>query len=378
MAITEIKESAFLSGDFERDTYSYSVEYQVYTDSHLDGPDTIRRDAFFRLGKKYSFGNDRNPSATLKSVNVKTGRRFKNTESATGGFWRVECLFDTKIAPGERPEDGGGGSGRDDPPDMPDFPETKPLPKYIQIVYQTKREIINRARWLNTWKQSPLGKPRVETTNSFNRYHGGKYIGPVCSSAFVPKVPAPEREVGYPVIRLGGGIWKGFVWQEFDQIASMPGKINDDDFTIEGPFEDHLPDRFRYEFPKHTLKISNVSIGKLDPDGPWTVPAEVEIVVDMNRHTIMDLDEGFSIFASDTSFNDRVNNKNPETEILRDERGAPLQNPVLLNGLGEVLPKGTLTTDERNKQDVFYNEFIDHGSEVDFSTFDLLDGVTLF
>ena len=376
MAITEIKESAFLSGNFERDTYSYLVEYQVYTDSHLDGPDTIRRDAFFRLGKKYSFGNDQNPSATLKSVNVKTGRRFKNTESATGGFWRVECSFDTKIAPGEKPEDGGGGSGGDDPPDVPDDDDDERIPRYVQIVYQTKREIINRAKWLKTWKQPLVGKARVETTNSFNKYHGGKYIGPVCSSAFVPKVPAPEREIAYPVIRLGGSIGKAFLRFEFDQVASMPGKINNKEFDIRGPADGF--ETFLYNFPKHTLKISNVSIGKLDPIKGLFVPVEVEIIVDMNKHTIMDLDEGFSIFASDGSFNDRINNKNPETEILRDERGAPLQNPVLLNGLGEVLPKGTLTTDERNKQDVFYNEFIDYASEADFSTFDLLDPKILF
>ena len=89
----------------------------------------------------------------------------------------------------------------------------------------------------------------------------------------------------------------------------------------------------------------------------------------------MDLDEGFSIFGSDTSFNDRVNNRNPETEILRDERGAPLQNPVLLNGLGEVLPKGTSVTDARNKTTVFYNEFIDHKAEADFKKMDLITGM---
>lgn len=374
MAITNIKEHAFLSGTFDRENYACSVEYQVYTDSHLDGPDTIRRNPFFRLGKQYSFGNDRNPAATLKSISVKGGRRTNAAASGSGGLWRVECSFDTKSAPGEKSEDGGGGkSGRDDPPDVPDDDDRDMIPWYIQIVYQTKREVINRARWLNTWKQQLTGKPRPVTANSFNKYHGGKYIGPVCSSAFVPKVPAPEREVAYPVIRLGGDIFKGFVKDEFEQIASMPGKINHRAFEIKGPADGM--DTFLYRFPKHTLKISNVSIGKLDPMVGMRIPCEVEIIVDMNRHTIMDLDEGFSIFASDTSFNDRINNKNPETEVLRDERGAPLQNPVLLNGLGDVLPKGTLTTDERNLTDVFYNEFIDHGSEADFSSFDLLNGM---
>lgn len=376
MAITNIKEGAFLGGNFDREKYACTVEYQVYTDSHLDGPDTIRRNSFFRLGKRYSFGNDRNPSATLKSVSVKSNRRFKNSSNDSGGLWRVECSFDTEITPGDNTEGSGGGnnSGGDDPPEGGDDGGDVRDAYYVQVLYQTKREIINRARWLQTWEQPDVGKAKP-TANSFSRYHGGKYIGPVCSSAFVPKVPAPEREVAYPVIRLGGTIVKGFLSDKgvFEQIASMPGKINNADFTVEGP-PDGM-DTFRKTFPKHVLKIGNVSIGKLEQFGDLLVSCEVELIVDYDKHTIMDLDEGFSVLGQDTSFNDRVNNRNPETEILRDERGAPLQNPVLLNGLGEVLPKGTSVTDARNKTTVFYNEFIDHKAEADFKKFDLLDGM---
>lgn len=377
MAITNIKEGAFLGGNFDSKKYAVTVEFQVFTDSHLDGPDTIRRNSFFRLGKTYSFGNDRNPSARLKSVNVKSNRRLKFSSSETVCLWRVECSFDTETVTMLPPEEGGeptSNPGGDDPPEGGDDGGDVRDAYYVQILYQTKREIINRARWLQTWEQPDVGKAKP-TANSFSRYHGGKYIGPVCSSAFVPKVPAPEREVAYPVIRLGGTILKGFLsdLDHFEQIASMPGKINNKKFTVKGP-PDGM-DTFKKTFPKHVLKIGNVSIGKLEQHGDLLVSCEVELIVDYDKHTIMDLDEGFSVLAEKTSFNDRVNNRNPETEILRDERGAPLQNPVLLNGLGEVLPKGTSVTDARNKTTVFYNEFIDHKAEADFDKMDLLDGM---
>ena len=377
MAITDIKEGAFLSGNFDSKKYAVTVEYQVFTDSHKDGPDIIRRNSFFRLGKTYSFGNDRNPSARLKSVNVKSNRRLKNPSSEIACIWRVECSFDTETVTMLPPEEGGeprSNPGGDDPPEGGEDGGGDVKEYYVQILYQTKREIINRARWLETWEQPDVGKAKP-AANSFDRYHGGKYIGPVCSSAFVPKVPAPEREVAYPVIRLGGDIMKGFLsdLDHFEQIASMPGKINHADFTVIGPPDGR--DTFKKTFPKHVLKVGNISIGKLEKNGKLQTSCEVELIVDYDKHTIMDLDEGFSIFGSDTSFNDRINNRNCETEILRDERGAPLQNPVLLNGLGEVLPKGTSVTDARNKTTVFYNEFIDYKAEADFEKMDLLTGM---
>jgi hypothetical protein len=379
MAITNIKEHAFLSGTFDRENYACSVEYQVYTDSHLDGPDTIRRNPFFRLGKQYSFGNDRNPAATLKSISVKGGRRTNAAASGSGGLWRVECSFDTTKEKGKKPEggDGGGGDepGTTDEPDTDDGGSTFATP-YLEIVYQTKREIVNRAKWIRTVKVDSANNEAPHGSNSFDLYHGGKFIGPVCSSAFVPKVPAPEKEIGFPVIRLSGNLTFAEVNANFESLAAMVGKINATDFVIQGPPAG--AGRFRRNFTKHALLISNVSVGRMERNAEFElVQTQVEFVVDYGLHLIKDLDEGYARLADQASFNDRVNNSNPETEVLRDERGAPLQNPVLLNAEGDVLRKSRVTGTKDSKS-VFYNYWIDAESERDFNNFAILKPGVLF
>lgn len=377
MAITNIKEGAFLGGNFDREKYACTVEYQVHTDSHLDGPDTIRRNSFFRLGKRYSFGNDRNPSATLKSVSVKSNRRFKNSSSDSGGLWRVECSFDTEVTPGDNTEgSGGGSSGGDDPPEVDTGDGSTFETPFLEIIYQTRREIINRARWIRTVKVFPDNSEALEPSNSFNSYHGGSFVGPICSSAFVPKVPAHEKEIGFPVIRLGGNLSFREVNEHFESLAAMVGKINADEFTIQGPPAGK--NRFTKKFTKHSLLISNVSVGKMEKDSEFElVQTQIEFVVDYGLHVIKDLDEGFARLADVLSFNDRVNNANPETEILRDERGAPLQNPVLLNAKGDLLRKGR-RTGEKDANLVFYNYWIDAESERNFNDFAVLKPGVLF
>ena len=379
MAITNIKESAFLSGTCDRENYACLVEYQVQTDSHLDGPDTIRRNPFFRLGKQYSFGNDRNPAATLKSISVKSGRRSNTSASSSGGLWRVECSFDTTKEKGKKPEGGDGGGGGDEPgttdePDVDD--DTTFATPYLEIVYQTKREIVNRAKWIRTVKVDSANNESKHDSNSFKLYHGGKFIGPVCSSAFVPKVPAPEKEIGFPVIRLSGNLTFAEVNANFESLASMVGKINATDFVIQGPPAGK--GRFRRNFTKHALLISNVSVGRMERNSEFAlVQTQVEFVVDYGLHLIKDLDEGYARLADQASFNDRVNNSNPETEVLRDERGAPLQNPVLLNAEGDVLRKSRVTGEKESKS-VFYNYWIDAESERDFNNFAILKPGVLF
>ena len=212
--------------------------------------------------------------------------------------------------------------------------------------------------------------------NSFKTYHGGAFVGPICNSAFQPKVPAAEREVATPVIRITGNITLKELTRVFPAIAVVQGKINSKDYMVMGPKIG--PNQFKKAFPPHSLKISGGSVGKLSDDFDSAITSmSVEFAVNFDLHRINDLDEGFARLADAASFSQRVLNKNPEVEVLRDERGAPLQNPVLLNGLGDILTKSKKTGAKRS-DDVIYNQWIDTESLVDFNVINFLKPNFLF
>ena len=380
MAIYDIKESRFVSGNFSGSKYKMTVEYDVYTNSILDGPDTIRRDDTFRLGKEYSFGKDYNPKAFLVSVSVANQRKVNSgTEGSPNSYWKVQCEFETAGTIGGGGGDGGGGDGGGDDSPSEDEPEEGEDIKsgfqepYVEILFKGTSEVIERAKWIRTITvDQNLGTENLEPNNSFNKYHAGKFIGPVCSSAFVPKVPAPERTVVRPIIRLSGNVTAGEMLRWINEMSALTGCTNTEPYTIVGPrLDDPLADQFRKPFDPFTLKIVNISVGKYKRNFNMDLTQVViEFEVDYDLHYIWDLDQGYARLSDVGTFNTRAFNKNPEVELLRDERGSPLQEPVLLDGLGEVLRKSKATNG--NKDKMLYHAWADPLKSKDFNTFAIL------
>lgn len=382
MSIVDIKEGNFVSGNFTSEQYSCTVQYHVFTDDHSDGPDIVRRNPTFRLGRRYSFGNDRNPAATLKTVAIKAARRYKDQNYDSGAYYKVDCSFDTKSGGGKDEGGDNGGGGGDSPdtdepidPDPTDF-KTGQVPASIEFLFQTHREVVNRAKWLDTYAVDSSNATKLGIPNSFKTYHGGAFVGPICNSAFQPKVPAAEREVATPVIRITGNITLKELTRVFPEIAAVQGKINEKDYTLMGPKIG--ADQFTRTFPEHSLKITGISVGKLADDFDSALTSlSIEFAVAFDLHRINDLDEGFARLADTGSFSARALNRNPEVEVLRDERGAPLQNPVLLNGLGDILTKSKVTGSELSN-DVIYNQWIDTESLIDYGGISFLKPNFLF
>jgi len=334
VAVTEVIEHRFVGGNFTRETYSVEVEYQATTDQKNDGPDVVRRHSTFRLGKSYSFAGDRNAALILKTVSVALLSEGVRTK------WLVSCSFESPD-PSEAGEPGQGGGGGGDPgnKDQPpnDGSPTLMDPPRLSIGFVTKSEPMMRAKYQWVEEYDFNGFRRFLYVNQLGGPGGGPYVGPVCNSVSIPKVPQPEREVAYPIFKLEGWITIDELNAKKKQLMEAKGKLNALPYRVQSP-PTAKKKRFSMDCPAYSLRVENVQIGDMTDFMPldW-VRISYEFAYNERLWFHREFDESIAIRPDPDTYNDRVAaGLNPELEIMRDERGTALPSPVPLDGKGEI------------------------------------------
>lgn len=323
MAVSNIQEREFIDGEFNQEEFSYTVLYQCTTDRN-DGPDVVRRDPFFRIGKTYSFGNDSNPAARLESVRPKLQSKDNRSQ------WLVTCMFSTKQEETE-PDDPNRPSSTDQPQTPGDFEYDS-----LELRFTRESELMTRAKWITTGIQDNDGYRE----GIFDRL-GDKlsaYTGVPLNSALQPIEPQPMRSRTLTVFRSNVKVSAG-TW--LDDISALVGKINREPYEIKSPAS-----VWKKTFPKHTLLLDDVSHQPINAENQGWVMFTLDFVYDPRGHYLFAPDIGTAVT------NDR---EEPETlgtdsgrlpydhaiadnlETIRDETGAALAQPVKLDGKGGIL-----------------------------------------
>ena len=88
----------------------------------------------------------------------------------------------------------------------------------------------------------------------------------------------------------------------------------------------------------YTLRVENIQIGDMTNLMPLDmVRVSYEFAFKDDYWFHREFDESIAIRPDPDTYNDRVSaGLNPELEIMRDERGTALPNPVPLDGKGEI------------------------------------------
>jgi hypothetical protein len=334
VTVEDITEHRFVNGSFNQDKYTVTVEYQAYTTTKNEGPNTVRQSPQFRLGKAYSFAGDRNNALKLTSVDVGL------IDSNKRNLWLVSCTYETPD-PGEDNDPNNPG-GKKPPGDKNRPPKTvNPEimePPRLAVGFATYSKPMTRAKYLQVEQKQPKVK---EPSYLYNKTLGGpggnEYTGPVCNSLGIPVVPQPEREVMYPVFRLEGYLSIKVINEKKAWLFGVPAKINADPYVIKSP-KTAKGEQFRMSCPPRTLRIENVQIGDIEAFHKHSlIRVSYEMAYNPEEWIHREFDESIAIKPSPDTYNDRVAaNLNPELELMRDERGTPLPQPVPLDGKGEI------------------------------------------
>lgn len=331
MAVSNIQEREFVGGSFNNKEFSYEVLYQCDTDNK-DGPDVVRRDPFFRIGKAYSFGNDRNPSARLQSVEpsfLSKGNRTK---------WLVACTYSTEqkedSPDGDKPTSGNN--------DFPQMPGTEDKRQTLEVRFLTETQPAYSAKWLDTGfiddGDCPY-KPVEEFTKLGPTGKGvTSYVGVPVNSALVPFDPVPTRTVPRSVVRC-------YIYDKFSFMKDVIlgenaiGKINDASYTINGPGH-----QYKLEFATNTLRLISASVDPHDYTDEWCWYS-LEFLYNPCGHYLIIPDTGTMVendFVKETE--GTASGRLPyetaidaEHENVKDETGDPVSVPVRLDGRGKPL-----------------------------------------
>ena len=333
MAVIEVIEHRYVGGNFTRDTYSVEVEYQATTDAKNDGPDIVRRHPMFRLGKSYTFAGDRNASMILKTVSVALLSEGVRTK------WLVSCTFESpEPQEGGEPGSGtgGGDSGNSDQPPNDGDPTLLDPPR-LSIGFATKSHPMMRAKYKWVEELDFNGNVNYKYVNTLGGPGGGPYVGPVCNSVSIPKVPQPEREIAYPIFKLEGWLSLDEVNEKKKVLFAAKGKLNSLHYKIESP-PTAKKKKFSMNCEPYTLRVENIQIGDMTDSMPLDmVRVSYEFAFKDDHWFHREFDESIAIRPDPDTYNDRVSaGLNPELEIMRDERGTALPNPVPLDGKGEI------------------------------------------
>jgi hypothetical protein len=333
MAVSNIQEREFVGGSFNNKEFSYEVLYQCDTDNK-DGPDVVRRDPFFRIGKAYSFGNDRNPSARLQSVDpsfLSKGNRTK---------WLVACTYSTEQ---KEPSDSGGGGGNKPSgvADLPEQPGFEDKLQTLEVRFLTDTEPAYAAKWKDTGTIGASACPYAPEP-TFKLGPEGKeleaYIGIPVNSALVPFDPIPTRLVPNSVVRC-------YIYDNFSYMRDVIlgedaiGKINNAAYTIKGP-----GNQYELEFEKNTLRLISASVDPHDYTADWCWYS-LEFLYKPCGHYLIIPDTGTMVkndYEPETlgtadgrlPFDTAVDG---EHENVKDETGDPVTVPVRLDGRGKPL-----------------------------------------
>jgi hypothetical protein len=344
MAVINIEEREFVSGTFTGEEYTYEVIYQCETDTNA-GPDIVRRDSAFRIGKEYSFGGESNPEAKLSDVRVNLLSRDRRTT------WLVSCTFSTNQS-GPSPGGGGGGGGGGSPPskDKPKDPEVSEKFQTLEVRFFTDTEPAYGAKFVDA---GTLGTPKEgeEPTNCayvkfFNTLGPDKsavseYAGVPLNSALSPIDPIPSKMSPKLVVRCHLFDVVDYLEKVFCSRfeASPLGKINESVYSIKGPGE-----QYTLTFPARTLKLISATVDAHDyrDEMLWY---SMEFLYDPCGHYLIVPDMGMKTvndFEPETQGTDDGRypfEKNIEggAENVKDESGDPIMEPCRLDGRGSPL-----------------------------------------
>lgn len=323
MSVRTVEEYSFGSASFNRDAYSVTVTYQVTVDDG-DGPDVIRRDPFFRIGKSYSFRSDSNPAMTLSglaSVRQDPGKRTR---------FFVDAVFTATIVGGGGGGDGGGGGGGSVPiPPNEDIPPNNPSHR-MEIRTAFFRRRAEKAKFLGVYVQE-LG-----VRNKWSDKLAGVwdvYIGPPLNSNLKPVEPPPDYDESGFVIRQKG-IWvKEAYNRKITEVKNLAGALNQNPVTLQNPAK-----TLQFIAEPLTLRLETVYLGEHYGLESWT-PVEVEWTYKPSGwwEDYPDTGRVVTLKAEPVSAaGDAVAEMHADEAAIRDARGEVLSDESPLNGLGGI------------------------------------------
>ena len=334
MAVTNIQEREFVGGSFSADEFSYEVVYQCDCDN-LDGPDVVRRNPFFRIGKSYSFGNDRNAQARLQSVAPTLLSKDKRTK------WLVRCTFSTAQKENEESE-GGGDKPSGGGADRPEIAGGEAKRQTLEVRFLTESGPAYAAMWESTGtigasKDCPyIPEPSFKlgpTEKSLD-----KYVGIPLNSALAAIDPIPTRMIPASVIRT-------YTYNSFSYLKdtiigkNAIGKINKTDYTITAP-----GNQYELTFEKDTLRLINAGVDAHDSEDDWAWYSmeflykpcgHFLIIPDMGTMVKNDF-EPATLGTADGRYPFEIA-VDPEHENIKDESGDPVSEPCRLDGRGKPI-----------------------------------------
>jgi len=337
MAVTNIVEKEFVSGSFTGSEYTYEVLYQCETDSQA-GPDTVRRDEAFRIGKEYSFGGESNPEAKLSDVRVNLLGRDRRTT------WLVSCTYSTS----QSSPSGGGGGGTPTSKDKPVNPETADKFQTLEVRFFTESELAYGAKFidvgtLGTPSAGGKGCPYVKFFDTLgpDKSAVSEYSGVPLNSALSPIDPIPSKLSPRLVVRCYIYDTPHFLKDDMcSSFAPSPlGKINKSAYTITAPGS-----QYKLSFPARTLKLTSATVDSHDyrDEMLWY---SFEFLYNPCGHYLIIPDMGMKAvndFEPETAGTDDgrypfEQNIDGNTENIKDESGDPIMEPCRLDGRGSPL-----------------------------------------
>lgn len=338
MAIVSITEKNYKTVKSTDKSFEYDVEYIVVTDSST-GPEDIKRDPLFQIGRQYTFGVDSNPNAKLKSVSIDR----MSDDSRT--HWIVKCNYSSETRAG-KPGGGGGGGGGDDPFKPPK--ETRPTAsnqrdETFEIRFTSVSEPMYYGRWLGTgqlqvdgetccpWKDDGFDGPSPK----YPRAAGGTGVYAVCNSAGQPIDPPLSTNVVRPVFRyvLEYPAASSF----YQKVLAIAGKVNSDPIKI--------IDLDGTEIITANPGTLRCTVSNVEPLPSWEAFAWVnfEFEYEACGHGQLVPDKGRMFFIKgEDVISEGVDGgvradivKIDGVEVARDEMGDPIEEEVWLDGRGK-------------------------------------------
>ena len=324
MSVQAIEEYAFGSASFNRDAFSSTVTYQVTVEDG-DGPDLIRRDPFFRIGKPYSFRSDSNPAMTL------TGLTNVRQDPSRRTRFFVDAVFSVSTAAGGG--GGGGGGGGDASNGLPPVNDDTP-PTGVKLAMEIRTAFFRRraekAKFLGVYVQE-LG-----VRNKWSDKLAGVwdvYVGPPLNSNLKPVEPPADYDESGFVIRQKG-IWvKEAYNRKIREVKNLAGSLNQNPVTLQNPAE-----TLRFIAEPLTLRLETVYLAENYGLESWT-PVEIEWTYKPSGwwEDYPDVGRVVTIGSNPVSAaGDAVAEMHADEAAIRDARGEVLSDESPLNGLGGI------------------------------------------
>lgn len=342
MAILSITERNYKTVKSDDKKLEYSVEYLVETDSSA-GPEEIRNDPLFKIGRRYSFGADSVVKAKLKSVSITR----LDVKSRT--HWVVLCSFTDATNAGSD-ENPGPGDDPYDPPVDEKTPTTNTRWQTFEIRFSTYSVPMYIGKWLGTGRVSSSGEDDCCPWKAEERFTsptpkftlGPTAPTPIINSAGQPLDPPINRTLVKPVFRYV--IYAVPSPLMYEDLIKIIGKVNSDEVEVVD-----LSGRNVVNAKAGTLKCTVANLEPLQgvDDFAWM---NFEFEYDECGHGELVPDKGRMLFIEHEDITtegvaggvraDIV--KVDGVEVARDEVGDPIEEDIWLDGAGKKLAGATL------------------------------------